>query len=256
MDEKRKNRTAPSDLWMKPENLVAIEADFANSPIHQLPSGGDFASYAIANRGTGLEQSGIESHNLVHVDGRVALYRAILRRRFRAIGDMGCGLGMTTDALRRHFGSDSADGYEVSTDAVEFANRTFAPARFHRVGVDENTRFGRRFDLILCQELYAFTRTNEWVLQHAMIVNLMDHLMPSGVLLIELSERDAHSTILANLEQLRRICAVQGWSCRQVLLPYDRVWRKIPVLPLARLASRLLTAVKGADANVAILVGK
>lgn len=56
--------------------------------------GGDFSSYAIANRGAGLVNSGIESHNLIAPKTRAGIYRcATAARKITSIADIGCGLG-------------------------------------------------------------------------------------------------------------------------------------------------------------------
>lgn len=248
---------AEDDAWMRPDNLARMDSELSVKSVEELAGKGDFGSYAAANRGTGLANSGIEHHNLIHVDSRVQLYAAILpRHRFAICADMGCGLGMTSDAMRRRFGADSVDGYDISSDAVEFANRTFAPARFHRLAIAQDSKFEHLFDLILCQELYAFTRTTDWAFQQAMIANFMAHLQPGGLLLIELCERDAERTLLTNLPALKTLCRDQGWSYRRQGLPFDRIWRMVPTLALARPLSWLIAKACGRHANVALLIGK
>lgn len=249
---------AETDYWTNPDVMARLDAEMSAAPaLDGLAEKGDFGSYAVANRGGGLEESGVEHHNLFHVEGRVALYAAALPQRpFGAIADMGCGLGLTTDALRRRLGAETADGYEISSDAVAFASRTFPDSRFHRIGITPGTAFGRNYDLILCQELYAFTRIADQDFQQAMIANFMAHLNPGGMLLIELSERDADRTVLANLPAIEELCVAHGWGFNHAMLPYDRVWRYLPVLPAARMASRLLRGLTRRDANFVLMLSR
>ena len=89
-----------------------------------LTSGGDFVSYAKANRGEGLKNSGIESYNLLDSYPRVKFYSALLERNaHQKIADLGCGLGYTSAALAEIFGTDNVTGYEVSLDAVQYAEK-------------------------------------------------------------------------------------------------------------------------------------
>lgn len=188
---------------MRPDRLAqAAAAECGN-----LSAGGDFGSYARANSTGSLAGSGIESHNLVFADARVALYEQIWRvLRLNAIADIGCGLGLTSAALARKFPAARVHGYELSPDAVEFARRSFPQATFECRAIGKDSVLGPRFDLILCQEFYPFTRTADLALQ---------------------------TDILQGLCAIWRMAAVSSSSCRNAITtpPSWSIWTVSPALP-------------------------
>jgi trans-aconitate methyltransferase len=231
--------------WFEPAELARAEEEVRAKGTVK----GDFGSYAAANRTGRLSGSGIENHNLVHADGRVRQYAHVLGGRdFADIADMGCGLGLTADALARAFPGARVVGYEMSQDAVDFASRQFPNASFRQLGLAADSRLDRSFDLILCQEFYPFTRTADWAYQRPLLDNLIAHLRPGGVLLIELSERDAGKSILVNLP------AMASYKPVVRRLPFDRVFRKIAAWLPAQAVSAVLSRLLGRPRNVAVLI--
>ncbi|MBR9971887.1 class I SAM-dependent methyltransferase [Magnetospirillum sulfuroxidans] len=217
-----------SDEWMQPDRL----AQSAESERGNLSAHGDFGCYARVNSTGSLADSGIESHNLVFADGRGALYKQMWRGlRLNAIADIGCGLGLTSAALARQFPAASVYGYELSPDAIEFARRSFPQVTFECRVINKDCALERRLDLILCQEFYPFTRTADLVLQIDVLRGLRNNLADGGCIIVELSERDYDTSILVNLEN------ITGFALERRVMPYDRVFRSLPILPLARLAS-------------------
>lgn len=233
--------------WFEASALSAEEAKARGEGVVK----GDFASYAKVNRNDTLAGSGIESHNLMFAEHRARLYREMLGRRdFAAIADMGCGLGLTTAALAGQFPGAQVVGYEISQDAVEYGTRHFPGASFVQCAITAETEFGRTFDLILAQEFYAFTRTGDWAFQQPMLAMMLRHLAPGGVLMIELSERHADRTILANRAHLAALGA------RFLPMPFDRLYRRLPMRSLANIASWLVARVLKRDRNLAIVFEK
>ncbi|WP_160295511.1 class I SAM-dependent methyltransferase [Paramagnetospirillum magnetotacticum] len=217
--------------WIKPERLAQRALDESGD----VNANGDFGSYAKANLNGTLEGSGIESHNLVFAEGRVELYRQLWRGLpLDSIADMGCGLGLTAGALADAFPNARVDGYELSPDAVSFARRRFPKANFECRAIGRDNDLGRRFDLILCQEFYPFTRTSDLDTHAEFLTVLRHHLTDHGCLIIELSERDFGTSILCNLERL------SGFRIERTVMPFDRVFRYLPFLPLAQFASFFL----------------
>ncbi len=105
------------DYWFSPVNLIKADRDSELAAPESLVKGGDFASYAKVNRGAGLENSGIESQNLISSSSRVrSYYELVGRKRFKKIADLGCGLGFTSAVLAEVFGTKSVTGYEVFSD--------------------------------------------------------------------------------------------------------------------------------------------
>ena len=238
------------DQWFAPEILAEEQWKTRQALPSTLGCDGDFGSYAKANRGDGLATSGIESHNLVHTRGRVAQYARILNQRtFSRIADIGCGLGMTTNALAQQFPGARVVGFEVSTDAVEFARRTFPVCQFIEMAISPDVPLGENFDLILCQEFYPFTRTGDFDVHRAFVNHFIKYLAPGGALLIELSERNHEQTILASLDNL-------GMPTRVCHLPFDKINRNLPIYNIARMISWLMARVFSRPRNTCAIIHK
>jgi trans-aconitate methyltransferase len=192
--------------------------------------------------------SRIEGHNLIYADQRVQQYHTVLGRRvFRRIADIGCGLGFTTQALTRRYPQARVVGIDVSADAVEYGRRTVADAEFVQMPIDPSGSLPGRFDLILCQEFYPFTRTGEAETHRAFVDLFRAHLEPGGVLMIELSERDRDRTILATLDR-------QDWTVERHWLPFDRLYRSLPLFTPMVLASHVLARLLRRERNLCLLI--
>lgn len=234
--------------WFDPETLDTAQKQAYGTRADDLRPSGDYGSYAIANRGAGLAASHVNNHNLVYGAYRVAQYACILgRRAFDRIADLGCGLGITTDALARRYAQAEVIGFEISQDAVEFAQKTFQGPRFLRVAINPATTLPGLFDLILCQEFYPFTRTSDRETHRAYVEHLLRHLRPAGVILIELSERDRDKSILATIDSL-------GFDAKIRSLPFDRVYRYLPLFWPALIASKILSSLLSRATNKCILI--
>lgn len=237
------------DQWFLPSHLSEKEKIARTQSKREL--GNDFGSYAVINETNSLEKSAIESHNLIHADARVRLYRKVLpRKKYIDIADIGCGIGMTASSLARRFPGARVIGYEISHDAVTYATRMYPHVVFEQKAIAPDGDFGRNFDLILCQEFYPFTRTSDWEIQHSYILGMLRHLRNSGLLAIELSERSSDRTILANLDHMSEF----RMSTR--ILPFDKIFRIIPILWIADLLSAVVGCTSGRERNVLIVIEK
>lgn len=200
----------------------------------------DFGSYARANRGRGLTDSGIEHHNLITATNRACIYRdAIGSMEVRTIADLGCGLGFTSSALAEVFVNSSVTGYEISQDACEFARRNWPDLRFIQGAVSPNASLGDRYDLVIAQEFYPFTRTDDPDIHAQFIHTIAESLTDQGIALITLTEGSPES-VLDNAVYLARILAPVGIAVSVFSLPFDRVYAKLPIYSLAKLASCFL----------------
>jgi SAM-dependent methyltransferase len=233
-----------SDEWFSPARLEAQSRDS-----NRENAGGDFGSYAAVLRTGRIVGTALESHNLVRAAERVRQYRCVLpRRHYASIADIGCGLGFTAAALAQEFTGAHVFGYEISEDAVLYGQKTFPDVVFRRQGIDPQSDLGERFDLVLAQEFYPFTRTADWAIQKPLIDMIFRHLKPGGILLIELSERGREGTVLANRDLIAGVRAER--------LAFDRIYRKLKVFWLARIASGVAGPLRGVDRNIALILEK
>lgn len=230
--------------WFDPSLLEKMDDEASR----EVRLSGDFSLYNKINKSNKISGSGIESHNLVHAYYRCVLYYKILKTKsFGQIADMGCGIGLTTQELKNVFSDSNVIGYDVSSDAIDYAKRTFNNVEFARCPIGADTVFDRHFDLIIAQEFYPFTRTSDWQFQKPIINMMMNHLNPGGVFLIELSERHKDNTILANLNLL------SDMGARIYKMPFDRVFRSIPILGVANLVSDFIGLFIKRDRNHSII---
>ena len=226
--------------WFLPKNLEKSQAECMSSDPGRISEGGDFASYARANRGVGLTGSGIESHNLTNPSIRIRLYKHILGSVPRKkIADIGCGLGFSSKALADVFLAN-VDGYEVSLDAVQFSKRTWPGLCFFCRAIEPGIPLGQTYDLIVAQEFYPFTRTAELSIHLGYVDVLERSLNGGGVLLIGLSEGTKES-ILSNISQLQDHLQNKSLNISLVRLPFDKVYQKIPFYAIANLLSLTLS---------------
>jgi SAM-dependent methyltransferase len=226
--------------WFLPKNLEKSQAECMSSDPGRISEGGDFASYARANRGVGLTGSGIESHNLTNPSIRIRLYKHILGSVPRKkIADIGCGLGFSSKALADVFLAN-VDGYEVSLDAVQFSKRTWPGLCFFCRAIEPGIPLGQTYDLIVAQEFYPFTRTAELSIHLGYVDVLERSLNGGGVLLIGLSEGTKES-ILSNISQLQDHLQNKSLNISLVRLPFDKIYQKIPFYAIANLLSLILS---------------
>jgi SAM-dependent methyltransferase len=222
--------------WFDPHQLSASERKIAGRELEEIANEGDFGAYAEVNRTDNFGET-LPSHNLIKVAGRVEVYRQILKRDLAAIADIGCGIGLTACELSKQFAPAKVHGYEVSQEAVAYAKRACPDVNFVAGAISPDSDLDIGFDLILAQEFYPFTRTGDFSVQSDYLEFLAQHLLPGGVALIVLSERDRHQTLLANLPELRDWCEERDLVATYFKLPFDRIYRTLPVLWMSRLAS-------------------
>jgi SAM-dependent methyltransferase len=202
--------------WFMPEALE-IASRSAESKEPGQSGSGDFDSYARANRGEGLATSFVESHNLTKPHKRVALYRAVTKKvNIRKIADLGCGLGFTTAELSVAYRTNDVTGFDVSTDACQFAQKHWPWLSFISGALTPIAPLPQQYDLILAQEFYPFTRTADYAFQLQFIEMLVNALTPTGALLVVVTE-SAPLSILCNEQQIVNALIELGFSTKRVV---------------------------------------
>lgn len=224
-----------------PDRLMLQDLEARSADPDSVTKGSDFGSYARANRGAGLADSGIEHHNLTAPMTRVRIYRsAIKQQKIDSIADLGCGLGFTSAALAEVFSTSNVTGFDVSKDACEFASRKWPTLSFRSEAITSNTSLPMKYDLILAQEFYPFTRTSDSNIHVQFAQTLASSLTEKGVALITLTEGSPES-ILSNFNSTKATLGDQGFTLRKFSLPFDRVFAILPFFFLAQVASKILS---------------
>jgi protein-L-isoaspartate O-methyltransferase len=233
-----------NDYWFSPGNLEKLARDCETTNPNLIKSGGDFMSYAKVNRGNGLVDSEIEYHNLVDPQFRVGLYSQLIKQgACQKIADIGCGLGFTSGALSQKFGTDNVTGYEVSLDAVQFAKKEWPKLKFITGSIKEASCLQDTYDLIVAQEFYPFTRTNDLNVHNGFLTTLLQSLNNSGVLLIGLAE--GGETIINNIHKLDDVLRRFNANLSMHYFPFRKIYEVVGSYYIASILSSVINRLTG-----------
>ncbi|MEY4401374.1 MAG: hypothetical protein RL072_1239 [Actinomycetota bacterium] len=239
--------TAKSDRpWWSPEALTEREREIrAGTGDETGDVRNDFASYKALADGKDATASGLYMHNecepwrintVCRDYGRVV--RKMLGRAPRSVADFGCGAGFTTAGVQRLWPTASVYGFDVSIDAVSFAQREWPKCRFVAGAITPGASLeGAPFDVVLCQEFYPFTRTSSVESHREWLRLLEQNMTQDGVALIMVSA-GTDGSINDTFSQLQ-----SEFSLHRVPVAAPRIARRLPSL-LARFAGGLIRPVK------------
>lgn len=235
--------------WWRPERLARLEAEFRRRPTEDRDN--DFGSYHVVASGGDVSRSALHLHNDLDPGPKVsAIRRCIELGAPQTILDVGCGAGFTTAALAAEFPDASVLGVDLAHDAIRFAERTHSRASFAVATIAPDADPLGIFDLIWCIEFYPFTRTDDVASQVGFIRHLASQLASNGRLLIVMTWRGARS-LASVYDQVRKVCPELTFERRTV--PHPRLVDRLP-LPVARVASRVLTRVTGRECDKTVVV--
>ena len=172
--------------------------------LSKLDPDGDFGSYRLMHITNDAERSRISAHNDTNPKFRVTMVKQLLGAFSpRAICDVGCGLGFTTDAMKAAFPDAKVIGIEISRDAVAFANERFASCDFVCDGVDpSNQQQCFDADLITAFEFYPFTRTG-LIDEHVAYIEHLTRDLPTGGKLVVLQLWNTPDSLSENYQDVR-----------------------------------------------------
>ena len=234
--------------WWSPEALAAREREIrsgAGSEATDIRN--DFASYRALADGKDAGASGLHMHNECE-PWRIAtvcrdygkVVRRVLGRTPHSVADFGCGAGFTTDGLQRMWPSASTYGFDVSVDAVAFAQRQWPKCHFVAEAIaTDATLVGGLYDFVLCQEFYPFTRTGVLDSHREWLRLVTRNLTADGLAVIMVSA-GTNESINDTYEILR-----SEFSLRRVRVANPRIARRLP-FGLSRLVGVMLQSVKPA----------
>ncbi len=197
------------------------------------------------------------NNNLLRADARVKIYRTLFQVEPKSIADIGCGVGLTTAALKRAYPEAAVFGYDLSESAISYASREVsADAEFRAVSITKDTVLERKFELMIFQEFYPFTRTPDFSV-HADFLTFMErNLAARGLALIQLAIRHPEGTILNNIEELEAFCANHRLELSQHLIPFDRLVDMTKSVAFSNLISPFLAELKGYDKRIVLKLSR
>lgn len=205
--------------WWSPKALEEQERQIRQGA-EGIPTSfaSDFATYRALVLGSDPEDCRLDEHNS-YLDAEIQLlcrdyYRLMERygqHRPRYIADFGCGAGFTTAGLASVWPEAEVHGFDVSHDAVEFAQGRWPNCRFFARALAPEQKIAHQYDLILCQEFYPFSRTASAEV-HGQWLQLLDSVLTSeGIAIIVVPGGNAES-INQSYELLRGRYRLKRWS--------------------------------------------
>ena len=232
--------------WWAPEVLAARERDIrSGADAEATDVRNDFASYKALVSGSDETASGLYMHNEVQpwrIDTMCRDYAAVVRSNRvnepNRIADLGCGAGFTTDGLQRTWPAANVTGFDVSTDAVQFARSRWPKCSFVDGAIVPGQPMpSAPFDLLLCQEFYPFTRTGSIAAHREWLGCLLSNMSNDGlaIIMVAASTRDSINDTYADLRR--------EFALRRVQVAAPRIARRLPFV-LSRVAAIALRDAK------------
>jgi ubiquinone/menaquinone biosynthesis C-methylase UbiE len=103
-----------------------------------------------------------------------------LRTKGRSLLDVGCGTGHHAGILAKNY---KVEGLDLDLAILSVARRKYPGMRFHK-GDMTNFKLSKKFDVVVCLfSSIGYVRTKRRLEQA--IRNMVQHLLPGGVLLVE-----------------------------------------------------------------------
>lgn len=219
--------------WWEPDILADNEKECREKfSADNFDWGNDFGSYKAIKEGVDIEDSYLVHHNVFKekkLKQSLFDYVNLLKKENhelpKTIADLGCGSGFTTNALKNYYENSLVIGYEISYDAIEYAKNNFPQCHFEQKKIDPSFELGEiKFDLILCQEFYPFTRTKNFDKHFQWLQFLLNNLNKDGIALITLPASNLNS-INSSYKNLKK-----NFSLQRCTLAIPKISSKLPLL--------------------------
>lgn len=241
--------------WISPENLKQQEKTERNKPVSESNTDSDFWSYKLLLNNTG--NSNVESHNLIGMSarGHTAVLKKVLNQfgiiNPGIIGDMGCGAGFITTEIKSRFPTSDVYGYDISVDAIQYAQKEFPKVTFNVMVIEPGISFPVKFDVIHANEFYPFTRTNSSDFWVSVLEMFLDNLNDGGLIVIGL----AHTSkcILNHLDSLQQRL---GKKTVKILKPVWKIYRLIPQMFVAGILTLVATKIFNTKMSYFVVIKK
>ena len=225
--------------WILAKNLSKFEKLQTTG---ELDAGSDFGSYRLLNLGKGNNQ--IEAHCTV---GKASvLYVKFLKSVFLKyfinfnnlkIADLGCGPGFVSKEIAASLNKSTVYGYDLSNDGIQYAQKNFPNCKFQVLGIEPDTDYQIKFDIIHAKEFYPFTRTASKEFHCSYITGLLKNLSPEGIITIMAPERS--TSIIQNLNYIQE--RIKDFaSIEKYLEPKFKILKYISNIKIATLFTALL----------------
>ena len=237
-----KNNTTPEKTyWFSPESMLQTESKVRSLENADFSEMGDFGSYrALRER---KSKTNIALHNSTgeHATAMAKILTRFIRKlstNTLTIADMGCGAGFIAEKMKSYFPESNIFGFDLATDAIEYAKENFSGINFRCCAIEASTNFPEIYSVIYAHEFYPFTRTNDFNLQAGYVQNFLKHLIyPGGLLLIGL--RISDESLYHKLDMLRKTLKPEI-QLRAHYIPIKKIHNLVKFFGLSTFLSRLL----------------
>jgi SAM-dependent methyltransferase len=195
MIENKQTSIEDESIWILPSELKKQENLERSGESTSIDLKSDFGSYnALLN---GQSFTLIETHNSVGLRSKAIAahlnrYIKNYRNKPSIIGDMGCGAGFIANDLKKLQRQSEIYAYDISSDAINYAKKSFPSILFDAKAIEPDSEFGIAFNVIYAHEFYPFTRTNSFDFQKLYIDNFLKNIdmHNNGLLLISLKHTE------------------------------------------------------------------
>ncbi len=232
--------------WWSPRAISEQEASVrALADTGKLDTRNDFASYRALADGADPISAGLHHHNpyeTEHIEALCRDYRNLVEYinvpKVGNIADLGCGAGYTTAGLKRAWPASIVEGIDVSHDAIRFAGTRWVDCRFTAKAINPAEQLsGAKYDFILCQEFYPFTRTDSIDEHRKWLKFLMRNLNSCGIAVVTVSTANSES-INSTFARLRN-----GLDIQRFRIATPRISSRLPFMA-SSLFGRVLSMTK------------
>lgn len=253
---KKKYFLEEDDKWIFPETLKKQEELERNKSVAESNNEGDFGSYKqLLN---GMQNSNIESHNNsigINAKINVAIFKKVVSQfgiiSPKIIGDMGCGAGFITAEIEKQFSAANVYGYDVSVDAIRYAQKEFPKVNFNVMAIEPGAVFTVKFDIIYAHEFYPFTRTNSLEFEMSFLETFLDNLNDGGLLVIGLCH-----TRKCLLNQLTLVKQKIEKKVTKLIMPSKKIYRLIPQLFFAQVLTFIINKIFNKKMSYFVVIKK
>lgn len=225
--------------WWHPDELKEAQNKILKADsLESLDPGTDFGSYRLMLKTGDMKSSELESHNNINPAYLPKKVKSILGNYLPYILiDIGCGMGFTTNELKKSFPKSKVIGIDISYDAIAFAKNKFIDCEFLVEAIDPRDLKIRKADLICAFEFYPFTRT-ALIEDHKNYLNYLLGWLNDGGKLLICQRWDNEESLSVNYDEL--VNDLSEWKFTSYPMPLQRVYKIVKNLLFAELLTKFL----------------
>ncbi len=202
--------------WILPENLKKQEKKsrkLIDEGKGNTDHGGDFGSYYAYRKGINHDYIKWHAYSndhkaLAYAKNLQAFIKSMNLKLEGKILDVGCAIGVITNAINILNSGGRTHGIDISEDSIAVAKQKYPNCIFYCQSADDLSNFNNgQFDIIHCKEFYPFTRTNDEQYHMKYLKLFYEKLTRHGFVVLEMVALDKgfYNTYEIYYNQLKNI---------------------------------------------------